>query len=96
MSSSLHSLHYLQSNLNSLEISYMGYTYTFKRNPEDTPEDFHNISWLIAKQKPKNQKEMEKATLLATMWSYQKKYKCSYSNMIQSSLKEIDIFSIDL
>ncbi len=88
--------HSLPSNLNSLEISYMGYTYTFKRNPEDTTEDFHNISWLIAKQKPKNPKEKKKATLLATMWHYQKKYKCSYSNMIQSSLKELDVFSIDL
>lgn len=79
-----------------LEINYMGYTYTFKKNPEDTYEDFYNISWVTAKQKPKNQKEFEKASQLATMWHYQKKYKCSYSNMLQSTLKELDIYGLEL
>ncbi len=79
-----------------LEINYMGATYTFKRNFEDTPEDFHHISWLIAKQQPKTIKEIEKATQLATLWYYQKKYQCSYSNILQNSLKEIDLISMDL
>ncbi len=79
-----------------IEINYMGYTYTFKKNPEDTPEDFQNISWLIAKQKPKNTKEFEKATQLATLWYYQKKYNCSYSSILQNSLKEIDLISVEL
>jgi hypothetical protein len=80
----------------SLEISFMGYTYTFKKNPEDTYEDFYNISWLTAKQKPKNQKEIEKASQLATMWHYQKKYKCTYSTMLQSTLRELDVYATEL
>jgi hypothetical protein len=79
-----------------IEINYMGYTYTLKRNPEDTPEDFYNISWLIAKQKPKTIKEIEKATQLATMWYYQKKYNCKYSNIIQNYIKDIDMISMEL
>ncbi len=79
-----------------LEINYMGATYTFKRNMEDTPEDFHHISWLIAKQQPKSLKEIEKATQLATLWYYQKKYQCSYSNILQNTLKELDLISMDL
>ena len=82
--------------MNTLEINYMGYTYTMTRNPEDTLEDFHNISWLIAKQKPKNEKEYDKASQLAILWYYQKKYKCSYSPLLQKTLKELDVLSLDL
>jgi hypothetical protein len=79
-----------------LEINYMGVTYTFKRNHEDTVEDFYHISWLIAKQKPRTQKELEKMTQLATMWYYQKKYQCTYSPIMQTVLKELDLISFDL
>jgi hypothetical protein len=79
-----------------LEINYMGYSYTFKKQPEDTMEDFHHISWLIAKQTPKNSKEFDKAQQLAFLWYYQKKYQCGYSPIIQNSLKELDLLSIDL
>ena len=79
-----------------LEINYMGITYTFKKNCEDTNEDFYHISWLIAKQKPKNTKDIEKATQLATLWYYQKKYQCKYSNILQNLLKDLDLLSLDL
>ena len=53
-----------------LEINYMGNTYTFNRNMEDTIEDFYHISWLTAKQQPKNNKDFEKANSNAILWYY--------------------------
>jgi hypothetical protein len=79
-----------------LEINYMGNTYTFTRNMEDTVEDFYHISWLTAKQQPKNNKEFEKANLNAILWYYQQKYQCSYSQTLQKSIQKLDDLSIEL
>ena len=79
-----------------IEINYMGTTYTFTKNPEDTQEDFWNISWLIAKQQPKNSKEYEKAMQNATIWYYQSKYQCQYSSILQKNIQELDDLSLDL
>ena len=84
------------STSNIIEINYFGNTYTFHRNMEDTIEDFHHISWLTAKQQPKNSKEFEKATQLATLWYYQQKYQCQYSSIIQKNIEELDLLSLDL
>jgi hypothetical protein len=81
---------------NIFEVNYMGYSYTFNRNPEDTIEDFYNISWIAAKQMPKNQKEFEKAQQMAIIWYYQHKYQCSYPQLLKKSLQEIDLLSMDL
>jgi hypothetical protein len=78
------------------EINYLGNTYTFQHNTEDTMEDFYNISWLVAKQQPKNSKEFEKATQNATLWYYQHKYQCQYSSILQKTIQELDNLSIDL
>jgi hypothetical protein len=86
----------MSSNTNILEINYMGVTYTFNRNHEDTLEDFHNISWLTAKQMPKSVKEFEKASQLAILWYYQQKYQCQYSQILQKNISELDLLSIDL
>jgi hypothetical protein len=86
----------MSSTTNILEINYMGVTYTFNRNLEDTPEDFHNISWLTAKQMPKTTKEYEKANQLAILWYYQQKYRCEYSQILQKNISEIDLISIEL
>ena len=79
-----------------MEINYMGMTYTFHKNKENTLEDFYNISWLTAKQLPKNAKDLQKASQLAILWYYQKKYNCKYSSIIQKSLEDIDLISIEL
>ena len=84
------------TTINTFEINYMGNTYTFNYNHEDTPEDFYNISWLIAKQQPRNPKEFEKATQMANLWYYQQKYKCSYSGILQKNIQELDNLSIEL
>jgi hypothetical protein len=84
------------SDSDTLEINYIGYTYTFKKNCEDTLEDFHHISWLIAKQQPRTLKEFDKAHQLANIWYYQKKYKCGYSYILQNSIKDLDLLSLDL
>ena len=81
---------------NIIEVNYMGYSYTFNRNSEDTIEDFYNISWITAKQMPKNQKEFEKSQQMATLWYYQHKYQCSYPQLLKKSLQEIDLLSMDL
>ncbi len=86
----------MSDNTNILEINYMGITYTFNRNQEDTLEDFHNISWLTAKQTPKTAKEYEKAQQLAILWYYQQKYRCEYSSILQKNISELDLISIDL
>lgn len=86
----------MSSSINILEINYMGITYTFNRNPEDTVEDFHNISWLTAKQIPKTTKEFEKASQLAVLWYYQQKYQCEYSHVLQKNISELDLLSVDL
>jgi hypothetical protein len=86
----------MSSTSNILEINYMGVTYTFNRNLEDTLEDFHNISWLTAKQMPKTSKEFEKASQLAILWYYQQKYRCEYSSILQKNISDIDLLSVDL
>jgi hypothetical protein len=78
-----------------IEISYMGNVYTFKKKHYHTPEDFHHISWLIAKQLPKTEEEMKKATQHATMWYNQKKYNCKYPESLQTTLKKLDSLSVD-
>ena len=84
------------TNTNTFEIHYLGNTYTFNYNQEDTPEDFYNISWLTAKQQPRNPKEFEKASQMANLWYYQQKYKCSYSSILQKNIQELDNLSIEL
>ncbi len=79
-----------------IEINYMGTTYTFTKNPEDTQEDFWNISWLVAKQQPKNSKEYEKSMQNAIIWYYQSKYQCQYSSILQKNIQELDDLSLDL
>jgi hypothetical protein len=81
---------------NTFEINYIGNTYTFNYNTEDTPEDFYHICWLIAKQQPRNPKEFEKASQTANLWYYQQKYKCRYSGVLQKNIQELDNLSIEL
>lgn len=82
-------------NQDQIEINYLGNVYTFHRKPYQTPEDFNHISWLIAKQLPKNSTEIAKAKQLATMWYNQKKYNCRYADSLQNEIAKLNTLSVD-
>jgi len=82
-------------NPDQTEINYMGSTYTFQRKFYETSEDFHHISWLTAKQLPKNPTEIKKARQMAQMWYNQKKYRCRYAESLQTELSKLDLISVD-
>jgi|UniRef100_A0A6C0E7X2 hypothetical protein len=83
------------SEQEQIEINYLGHVYTFYKKEYHTAEDFYHISWLIAKQLPKTEEEVKKATQLATMWYNQKKYNCRYAESLQPSLSKLDSLSVD-
>jgi len=77
-----------------MEIEYKGYSYIIEKLPNEVDDIFYKRMWIVVKQEPKTQQELDKAIHMSILWSNITYLKCTYSDEIMSNIQTI--FSQDL
>lgn len=74
----------------SFSLSYRGHKYHFKRQDEETNEDFHHRAWLVAKQEPKTKEEYKEADKMARLYQNYYTLGCRYSETLEKKILELN------
>jgi hypothetical protein len=73
-----------------MEIEYKGIIYTIEKDEFESDDSFYERMWLVAKQEPVTQHDLEKAIYYSKLWSNYKLLGCSYSKEIDTEIRELD------
>ena len=71
-----------------MDITYDGINYFIPRNEEESEISLHNRMIFISKQKPKNEKELNKEIKFGNIYVNKKLLNCEYSSKIEIILNE--------
>ena len=71
-----------------MDITYDGINYFIPRNEEESEISLHNRMIFISKQKPKNEKELNKEIKFGNIYVNKKLLNCEYSSKIENILNE--------
>ena len=69
-----------------MDITYDGINYFIHRNEEESEISLHNRMIFISKQKPKNEKELNKEIKFGNIYVNKKLLNCEYSSKIENIL----------
>jgi len=72
-----------------MEIEYKGIIYSVEKDEYESDDSFYDRMWLVAKQEPITQKDLEKAIYYSKLWSNYTLLGCSYTKEIDDKIMEL-------